>query len=353
MGFVSSNTGFWTEDNRTFPDFPDNSQDPQYVIPIVQTTFNGTTGDCFLQFLEQAPPIGNKPSIGGFPGKIVFTPENQIFLGSNPAIDIFSIPAGFNITAATFSAHTSSFGGQTQISVSGVTLLTINPDNGTDINVALPNLDLIAVFNDFYVVQMTSVAGWNPPIVGALEGINNKVGGIAVNGTYNIIGTSWQLSNLTHPNYPPGVFNPGDTAQLTASGVDLTTVTSVTLTPRGGNPIVITSFILQETLLLQWQIPCPDGTTPFTCPNDSSMLCCPVYPYAYPFNSLATIQGTSFSGSIVLGNLIIWIANPSGMYQIVPGKTHDTVYLDSGSQEGETGNVAIPNPFIETGFIDE
>lgn len=57
------------------------------------------------------------------------------------------------------------------------------------------------------------------------------------------------------------------------------------------------------------------------------------------------------SGGIVLSGApaITAILNPSGLYTIVPGQTHD-VLLDR--QSGQTSvNVPIPNPFAKTGFI--
>jgi hypothetical protein len=62
------------------------------------------------------------------------------------------------------------------------------------------------------------------------------------------------------------------------------------------------------------------------------------------------VLGTEFSGrQYVLGPFIYVLADPSGIYQIIPGQTHDTTYVDHLTT---TQNVAIPTPFIKTGFID-
>lgn len=60
--------------------------------------------------------------------------------------------------------------------------------------------------------------------------------------------------------------------------------------------------------------------------------------------------GTEFGGhQYVLGPFVYILADPSGLYQIVTGKTNDTLYVDHSTM---TQNVAIPNPFIKTGFLD-
>jgi hypothetical protein len=62
---------------------------------------------------------------------------------------------------------------------------------------------------------------------------------------------------------------------------------------------------------------------------------------------VANINGTQFSGSITLGTRTILYENVSGIYEIVKGKTSDTVY----DRTGTTLEVKIPNPFIKTGYI--
>lgn len=58
------------------------------------------------------------------------------------------------------------------------------------------------------------------------------------------------------------------------------------------------------------------------------------------------------SGGIALGGTatFLFIGDPSGIYTLVEGKTHDTLYDRTGE---ESVDVAIPNPFIETGYIPE
>ncbi len=69
-----------------------------------------------------------------------------------------------------------------------------------------------------------------------------------------------------------------------------------------------------------------------------------------PITLNAVGNGTQFSGSVMLGTLEILIENGSGIYRIVPGKTNDTLYINSAVDD-TTADVKIPNPFAKTGFI--
>lgn len=68
-----------------------------------------------------------------------------------------------------------------------------------------------------------------------------------------------------------------------------------------------------------------------------------------PTDIVATGNGVQFSGDVVLGTLTILLANASGIYKLVKGKSNDTLY--SGARDGTTYTVKIPNPFAKTGFI--
>lgn len=58
---------------------------------------------------------------------------------------------------------------------------------------------------------------------------------------------------------------------------------------------------------------------------------------------------TEFSGSITIGAIEILFTDASGVYNITPNKTNDTIY--DPARDGTTLNVAIPKPYIRTGFI--
>ena len=61
--------------------------------------------------------------------------------------------------------------------------------------------------------------------------------------------------------------------------------------------------------------------------------------------------GTQFTGSVPLGNFTIIVANASGIYRLVDGKTNDTLYATA--RDGSTYDVKIPNPLGKTGFFRE
>lgn len=68
-----------------------------------------------------------------------------------------------------------------------------------------------------------------------------------------------------------------------------------------------------------------------------------------PIRIICASPGNQFEGSVELGTFTILIANASGIYKLVPGKGHDTLY--SAIRDGSTYNVKIPNPFGKTGFF--
>lgn len=58
---------------------------------------------------------------------------------------------------------------------------------------------------------------------------------------------------------------------------------------------------------------------------------------------------TDFSGSITIGEIEILFADVSGIYNITPNKTNDTIY--DPARDGTTLDVAIPKPYVRTGFV--
>lgn len=56
-----------------------------------------------------------------------------------------------------------------------------------------------------------------------------------------------------------------------------------------------------------------------------------------------------FTGSVPLSPVTILYADTSGIYNITPNKRTDTLY--NGARDGSSDEVAIPKPFIKTGFI--
>lgn len=61
------------------------------------------------------------------------------------------------------------------------------------------------------------------------------------------------------------------------------------------------------------------------------------------------IRGKTFDGIVIIGSFTILYSQSSGIYELSPSKTNDTLYLHN---TGETADYSIPEPFIKTGFID-
>lgn len=70
-------------------------------------------------------------------------------------------------------------------------------------------------------------------------------------------------------------------------------------------------------------------------------------PITVSFSSVPSITMT-MSGGIEFGGaaIIVFLGNPTGTYTIIKDKTNDTLY-------NSDSDVAIPNPFIETGFFPQ
>lgn len=59
--------------------------------------------------------------------------------------------------------------------------------------------------------------------------------------------------------------------------------------------------------------------------------------------------GQRFSGSVPLGSFTVLVAEASGIYRFVDGKTNDTLYRST--RDGTTYDMKIPNPRGKTGFF--
>lgn len=144
-------------------------------------------------------------------------------------------------------------------------------------------------------------------------------------GQYDIISTHWVLTNLTHPSLVKQAL-PGDQMKLTSDPpiYDFSTVDSIII-----NDTPITVFDEQTAVFIKFTIPSipPQGPVPISITNP-----------------------TTFTGTAYVDSWTILLASASGIYQISSGKTHDTLYLSAG-ENNSTENVAIPNPFVKTGFI--
>lgn len=135
------------------------------------------------------------------------------------------------------------------------------------------------------------------------------------------------------------VVNAGTQLFIESNGTDpnLTAVTSLKVTYTDLNNfdheyvVPDAAFLTQTATLIAFDI--PDG-----CNFTADILV------------LIDLLGTQFSGSVTLGPNRVIIVNGSGIYKLTTGKSSDTIYVDSSVGSGTT-DVAIPNPFAETGFI--
>lgn len=152
--------------------------------------------------------------------------------------------------------------------------------------------------------------------------IDMSVAGLTFGGQYTTMTISISAPNPTHN---------GDIVTLTGpSGLD--GVASIQLI-NGSNltTVLAADFISQSATQLVFRIPL-------------------FYNNPGTVNLIGIGNGVQFSGSVTLGTLTVLIENGSGVYEIVPGKTNDTIYTNSGT-DATTTDVAIPNPFAETGFV--
>jgi len=146
---------------------------------------------------------------------------------------------------------------------------------------------------------------------------------IDISGDYTILQYSYDI-----PQDGDEV-DPGETITITSPGTDPLTdldLSQLTITMACGTVIPI----IQTPTMFRF-------TVPFACSG------------AGVSNIVATGNGVQFSGSVTLGTLDILLANASGIYTLVRGKTNDTLY--SGARDGTTYDVKIPDPFAKTGYI--
>jgi hypothetical protein len=255
--------------------------------------------------------------------------------------DVNNLPLGFNILTASLSLHF--------IPVFNGSATSPSPTSQSEIISGLVRYSSSYVQNDLTLlngIPIGSLTYSNPIIAGVMfdifqitDRIDNTSSSPATSvgwdtpatnalvtaGTYSIISTKWVISNLTNPGKE---FVPGDTGKITSSdgSYNFSTVTKVTI-----NSTDITVFTVQTAAEVQFVVPS-------NTPSES--------------NQPTTVTDpTNFTGSALAGYVTVVTADASGVYTLTPGATHDTVYISS-QVDGTTNNVAIPNPFASTGFIN-
>lgn len=272
--------------------------------------------------------------------------QAHIILDGGSPVDINELPVGFNITSMTANLKTvgvANGGDLTQYLKLFFDTTNISSFlNPTAWNSLFPidpaTFGLLSYTVDFSLTPKSlnsiladgfGISGVDPITNGAPYILFNEA---YVTGVYNLV-TGLSTSPDNHD--PVSI---GDTVQINSDGThDLTEITQLDLmyTDTNGDlqtvNIPTSDFIIWITLQITFIWP----TLPDRDPD---------------FDVLMVVQGTEFSGSVTLGALAILIANGSGIYKLTDGKSNDTVYQDSASGP-TTVDVAIPNPFVETGFI--
>lgn len=69
----------------------------------------------------------------------------------------------------------------------------------------------------------------------------------------------------------------------------------------------------------------------------------------FPTVVYVQLTSTQFSGTVSQQLYTIYFVSASGIYELVPGKTSDTLYIEA--EPGETIDVKIPDPYAKTGFF--
>lgn len=169
--------------------------------------------------------------------------------------------------------------------------------------------------------------------------------------SYSLRVTGWTITieytqmfrwTISQPDPPLSLVTEGDIVTLTSPvveapelAVDFEDITQV--------DILIPDYTAPGTFITvnvpTWVVISPRRLT-FTMPSFGGL---------QPTVVRVRIQGTQFSGSVELLTPTIYFTSASGIYELIPGKTSDTLYIEA--EPGETIDVKIPNPTGRTGFF--
>lgn len=284
--------------------------------------------------------------------------------GSLSPIDTNNLPPGFVITSAhvtcilelTGLGEIRLFKNLVQIA-STTTILAVDVDLG-----AIPNLDL----------QTATLQVEAAPTTG-----DARISGLRISGEY----TTGSISL----NPAAGNVEPGQSITVT-SAIDLAAGTFAAI--QGDKVIPLVPKITPDGVILEVPTPatddcfdcmddCPECSECVdTCSDDLDSVTCQecmencfdclvecleseefaeachestgAPPGEIPIRIVCSFPA-EFEGTVPLGDFTILLANASGIYRLVNGKTNDTLY--SSSRDGSTYDVKIPNPFGKTGFF--
>jgi hypothetical protein len=243
--------------------------------------------------------------------------------GSATPIDFQHLPQGFIPTAATVKVDVL----VNQQPVSGISQfwLELDPTSLGTVNTASfpyvnipPMFDI--VFNGIGIKVNINVTGNN-------DGGAFILANLRIEGTYGITHNTGITANTPVP------VNVGDPITInTVAGTNIAVVTGVIITyvDTGNNPHTVNiPFTITNPTTITAVVPDYDGAPVIT----------------------VNITGTIFTGVVpILTNPTINFKDGSGIYQLVSGKLTDSAYAN-GFNPIQIVELAIPNPFIKTGFI--
>lgn len=271
------------------------------------------------------------PGVAGV-GTVTGSTGNTTILTDDGEVSILNLPVGFHITEAFYDPNfnvpagiNSTWAIQFSGGIGGIQTGP-TPYLITD-TVILNCLGLNTFIHDFNT----------GPTSGAINQNASSSFGPGVFGTYEILVYTWTIEGGPPFIPAPGPFNPGDTIKVHSPDLlpDLTTINEFQfIFLNSDNEIVsfiIDDFDIQTPTLIQFVL-------------DRTIL----NPILGEYTSGSPIS--IFGGSVKITNIELAIINPSGVYKLVTNKRHDTLYNDSANGS-DTTDIAIPTPFVKTGFI--
>jgi hypothetical protein len=312
------------------------------------------------------------PPVGTF--RVYSGPDLIIFIGDwFSSVDPCGIAISFyktlnaNCTNPSLGTATGVFN-RGQINIDGTDYIINDLPSGFTILTARYFHRIIDQNLSTYSIDINCSAGINETNVTAIQGIDSYP--ILVLTLLNIIGLNTFTHTFTVEDLAiiiqSGV---GDVSQPYIEGIYTTLIWTITSSgPYGpGSHVIVTSplingldFVHISSIALQYVDSNGNTKTLYINMNNGDVITrtttqlefiIPDYIPDAPsltFDLSVVGDGTQFSGSISLGTLSILYSNGSGLYRIVKNKTSDTIYDRTNPP---TAEIAIPNPFAETGYI--
>ena len=322
--------------------------------------------------IDRANAVGGSVNTSiGYPGSATLRFSGQFYLdGDTEPTYINDLPPGFSVTGARVIWGLTTwpflgnelfleFGAVGERSESIVTVDSYGTyEHPLDVNGDQPSA--LHLFTD----------GFGFKVVSAVGGIQFSLYSVEVQGEYDIVDPEyWQQNPVTgeishgplNPELelidPPIYTNPatGEFLVFPPEIPPLPWIAWIPLEPISfiGIPLITPTTIVPILLPL----PYPVIFNPIPIPEP--VIFTPLLPFVpdedddpgdtlVPSNPVQTDNGYTINvgGSAIM----VFIENPSGIYTLINGQTHDTLYDRTGLTSLD---VKIPNPFVETGFMGQ